>query len=153
VANKPVTEDCLECLCETQSGCNASAICVNGACGIFRITLGFWTESGQLTLPNDTSMSVDGKCFDRVIDTLLLPLFVHPPSAAFTNCVNDPYCAANTIQNYMYKYGQDCNGDELINCEDYGALHKLGNLNCRAELPYSFAKVFKRCLKRKQQVA
>ncbi|XP_060654699.1 lysozyme 2 [Drosophila nasuta] len=129
VVNKPVTEDCLECLCETQTGCNASKICVNGACGIFRITLGFWIESGQLTLPNDTSLSVD----------------------AFINCVNDPYCAANTIQNYMHKYGQDCNGDDLINCKDFGALHKLGNLNCRADLPYSFAKVFNKCLKRKEQ--
>ncbi|KAM8712274.1 hypothetical protein ACLKA7_012746 [Drosophila subpalustris] len=129
VVNKPVTEDCLECLCETSSGCNATKICVNGACGIFRITRGFWVEGGQLTLPNDTTLSEN----------------------AFTNCVNDPFCAADTIQNYMFKHGQDCNGDELVNCEDYGAMHKLGNLNCRGELPYSFAKIFNRCLKRKLQ--
>ncbi|SPP74831.1 blast:Lysozyme 3 [Drosophila guanche] len=131
VENKPVTEDCLECLCETMSGCNATEICVNGACGIFRITEGYWAEAGQLTLPNET------------------PLSAH----AFTNCVNQPHCAANTIQHYMHKHGQDCNGDEHIDCLDFGALHKLGNLQCRGELPYIFAKVFNRCLKAKQRNA
>ncbi|KAH8402043.1 hypothetical protein KR009_009374, partial [Drosophila setifemur] len=127
VQNKPVTEDCLDCLCETMSGCNASAICVNGACGIFRITWGYWVEAGQLTLPNDTALSED----------------------AFTNCVNQPHCAANSIQNYMYKYGQDCNNDQHIDCLDFGALHKLGYLKCQDELPYFFQKVFQRCLKDK----
>ncbi|EDV37429.1 uncharacterized protein Dana_GF11420 [Drosophila ananassae] len=131
VANKPVTEDCLDCLCETMSGCNSSAICVNGACGIFRITWGYWVQAGQLTLSKDTALSDD----------------------AFTNCVNDPYCAANTVQNYMYKHGQDCNNDEVIDCLDFGALHKLGNLKCRDELPYIFQKVFQRCLKAKQRQA
>nr|AAY54913.1 IP06144p [Drosophila melanogaster] len=130
VQNKPVTEDCLDCLCETMSGCNASAICVNGACGIFRITWGYWVEAGKLTLPTDTALS-----------------------DAFTNCVNQPHCAANTVQNYMFKHGQDCNGDEHIDCLDFGALHKLGNLKCQEELPYIFAKVFNRCLKSKERMA
>ncbi|XP_017024388.1 lysozyme 2 [Drosophila kikkawai] len=127
VTNKPVTEDCLDCLCETMSGCNASAICVNGACGIFRITWGYWVEGGKITLPGDTALSDD----------------------AFTNCVNDPHCAADTIQSYMFKHGQDCNRDEEINCLDYGALHKLGNLGCQGQLPFPFANVFNRCLKAK----
>jgi len=122
---------------------------VNGACGIFRITRGFWLEGGQLTLPNDTTLSDNGNIMKPDVSSKSVTLF---PTVAFVNCVNDPYCAADTIQSYMGKYGQDCNGDEHINCEDYGALHKLGNLNCRGELPYSFAKVFNRCLKRKQQL-
>ncbi|XP_030563370.1 lysozyme 3 [Drosophila novamexicana] len=131
VVNRPVTEDCLECLCEAQSGCNATQICVNGACGIFRITWGFWMEGGAITLPNDTSLSKE----------------------AFTNCVNDPHCAADTIQNYMYKNGQDCNGDKVINCLDFGAIHKMGNLRCQDELPYTYGRIFSRCLKRKERDA
>ncbi|XP_001360782.4 lysozyme 3 [Drosophila pseudoobscura] len=131
VENKPVTEDCLECLCETMSGCNATAICVNGACGIFRITEGYWVEGGKLTLPDETPLS----------------------NRAFINCVNQPLCAANTIQSYMYKHGQDCNGDDHIDCLDFGALHKLGNLKCRGELPYIYAKVFNSCLKNKERQA
>ncbi|XP_017124248.1 lysozyme 3, partial [Drosophila elegans] len=131
VENKPVTEDCLDCLCETMSGCNASAICVNGACGIFRITWGYWVEAGKLTLPTDSALSDD----------------------AFTNCVNEPHCAANTVQNYMFKHGQDCNGDDHIDCLDFGALHKLGNLQCRGELPNLFGKVFNQCLKAKKRLA
>ncbi|XP_017835498.1 lysozyme 2, partial [Drosophila busckii] len=130
VENKPVTEDCLECICEAKSGCNDTAICVNGACGIFRITWGYWVEAGQLTLPNDTSLS----------------------EQAFTNCVNEPRCAADTVQHYMSKYGQDCNNDERIDCLDYGNLHKLGYLNCRADLPYSFGKPFHSCLRNKQRL-
>ncbi|XP_033251848.1 uncharacterized protein LOC117190970 [Drosophila miranda] len=76
-----------------------------------------------------------------------------PGHAAFTNCVNQPLCAANTIQSYMYKHGQDCNGDDHIDCLDFGALHNLGNLKCRGELPYIFAKVFNSCLKYKERQA
>ncbi|EDW74630.1 uncharacterized protein Dwil_GK22028 [Drosophila willistoni] len=129
VSNRPVTEDCLECLCEAMSGCNATEICVNGACGIFRITWGYWIEAGQLTLSNDTTLNEE----------------------AFTNCVNEPRCAADTVQSYMYKHGQDCNGDDLINCLDYGSLHKMGNLKCRAEVPNSFGSVFYKCLKLKEK--
>ncbi|XP_032596806.1 lysozyme 3 isoform X2 [Drosophila grimshawi] len=131
IVDKPVTENCLECLCEAKSNCNATKICVNGACGIFRITWGYWTEGGSLTLPNDTSLSEE----------------------AFTNCVNDPICAAETIQKYMYKYGQDCNGDGRIDCLDFGALHKMGNLRCQDELPYTFGRIFHKCLKRKERDA
>lgn len=53
----------------------------------------------------------------------------------------------------MFKHGQDCNGDERIDCLDFGALHKLGNLQCQGELPYIFAKVFNRCLKAKERLA
>ncbi|XP_017960258.1 lysozyme [Drosophila navojoa] len=125
VENKPVTEACLECLCEAMSGCNATKICVNGACGIFRITWTFWQDGGSLIGPGDGD--------------------------AFTNCVNDPHCAADTIQNYMYKNGEDCNGDGKINCKDYGSIHKLGNLKCRDELPATFGTLFFKCLARKEQ--
>lgn len=150
MTNKPVTEDCLDCLCETMSGCNSSAICVNGACGIFRITWGYWVEAGELTLPKDTALSDDGRFWFSGYSTFY---FVQSPPTAFTNCVNDPYCAANTVQKYMYKHGQDCNNDDVIDCLDFGALHKLGNLKCRDELPYIFQKVFQRCLKAKQRQA
>jgi len=133
------------------SGCNASAICVNGACGIFRITWGYWVEAGKLTLPTDTALSDDGmfKLSYWYID----PKFLNLLHSAFTNCVNQPHCAANTVQSYMSKHGQDCNGDDHIDCLDFGALHKLGNLKCQADLPYIFAKVFNRCLKDKERLA
>ncbi|XP_023162865.2 lysozyme 3-like [Drosophila hydei] len=129
VVNKPVTEDCLECLCEAMSGCNATKICVNGACGIFRITWTYWRAGGSLAVPSMDA--VDGD--------------------AFTDCVNDPHCAADTIQNYMYKNAQDCNGDNVINCKDYGAIHKMGNLQCQRDLPAIFGRIFFKCLERKER--
>lgn len=34
----------------------------------------------------------------------------------FEKCLNTKNCAENTIRNYMRKYGQDCDGDGVIDC-------------------------------------
>lgn len=34
--------------------------------------------------------------------------------SAYSNCVNEPFCAARTIQGYMNRFGQDCTGDGNI---------------------------------------
>lgn len=65
---------------------------------------------------------------------------------AYANCVNDPYCAANTIQNYMSKFGQDCNGDGGVDCYDYAAIHKLGGYGCKGELSYQYQSALDKCL-------
>ncbi|TDG49108.1 hypothetical protein AWZ03_004408 [Drosophila navojoa] len=128
---RPITETCLVCMCEALSGCNATAVCVNGACGIFRLTWDQWVDSGRLTVGGEPPQSEN----------------------SFTNCANDPYCSADTLQNYMVKYGQDCNGDEQVDCYDYGAIHYMGPFNCQADMPYNYESIFKNCLKRakKQQ--
>ncbi|KAM8712275.1 hypothetical protein ACLKA7_012747 [Drosophila subpalustris] len=123
---KPITESCLGCMCEALSGCNATAICVNGACGIFRLTWDQWVDSGRLTLPGDSPLSEN----------------------SFTNCANDPYCAADTLQSYMVKYGQDCNNDQKENCFDYNAIHYMGPFNCQADMPYTYESIFNKCIKR-----
>ncbi|XP_002063643.3 lysozyme 2 [Drosophila willistoni] len=126
---KPITETCLICMCEALSGCNATAVCVNGACGIFRITWDQWVDSGRLVVEGDTALSDD----------------------AFPNCANNPRCAADTLQSYMVKYGQDCNDDQQENCLDYGAIHYMGPFNCKADMPYTYESIFKRCLKGSQR--
>ncbi|XP_022230245.1 lysozyme [Drosophila obscura] len=126
---KPITETCLLCMCEALSGCNATAVCVNGACGIFRITWDQWVDAGRLTVTGDTPIS----------------------DSAFTNCANDPHCGADTLQHYMVKYGQDCNDDQQEDCYDYGAIHYMGPFNCKADMPYNYENIFKRCLRRAQR--
>ncbi|XP_034650408.1 lysozyme [Drosophila subobscura] len=127
VLDKPVTELCLTCICEAISGCNATRICTNpekGACGIFRITWGYWVDAGKLTL--------DGE---------------HPDAErAFINCANDPHCAANVVQNYMKKFNQDCNEDGEMDCHDYARIHKLGAYGCQADLPYNYQSTFEECI-------
>nr|CAA21317.1 EG:EG0003.8 [Drosophila melanogaster] len=129
VLDKPVTELCLTCICEAISGCNATAICTSaekGACGIFRITWGYWVDAGKLT--------VNGE---------------HPDSEkAFINCANDPHCAADLVQNYMKKFNQDCNDDGEMDCHDYARIHKLGAYGCQADMPYNFQSVFEECIER-----
>ncbi|EDW60182.1 lysozyme [Drosophila virilis] len=126
---RPITETCLVCMCEALSGCNGTAVCVNGACGLFRLTWDQWVDSGRLTIPGDSPLS----------------------DSSFTNCANDPHCAADTLQHYMVKYGQDCNGDEHEDCYDYGAIHYMGPFNCQADMPYTYESIFKRCLKRAEK--
>ncbi|ALC42100.1 CG6426 [Drosophila busckii] len=122
--DKPVTDVCLGCICEAISGCNQTNYCGAGVCGLFRITWAYWADGGKLTLGNDSPQS----------------------EQAFSNCVNDPYCAANTIQNYMVKFGQDCNGDGRVDCFDYAAIHKLGGYGCTGELSYQYQTVLDKCL-------
>jgi len=71
---------------------------------------------------------------------------------AYANCVNDPYCAANTIQNYMTKFGQDCNDDGTIDCYDFAAIHKLGGYGCKGELSYQYQTQLTNCLNSFQHI-
>ncbi|XP_017107983.1 lysozyme-like [Drosophila bipectinata] len=123
---KPVTETCLYCICEALNGCNATAVCVNGACGIFRITWDQWVDCGRLTIPGDSPLSDN----------------------AFTNCANDPICAADTLQSYMAKFGQDCNNDDKEDCYDYGAIHYMGPWNCKEDRPFYYESTFTSCVRK-----
>ncbi|XP_036333612.1 invertebrate-type lysozyme 3-like [Rhagoletis pomonella] len=122
--DKPVTDVCLGCICEAISGCNRTATCTGGVCGLFRITWPYWADGGKQTLNGESPES----------------------ESAYANCVNDPYCAADTIQNYMTKYAQDCNGDSQVDCYDYAAIHKLGGYGCKGELGYNYLNTLSNCL-------
>jgi Destabilase len=67
-------------------------------------------------------------------------------SSAYANCVNEPYCAAKTIQGYMRRFGSDCNGDGIIDCRDYAAIHKHGGYGCKSALPPAYEKTFNECI-------
>ncbi|XP_034478402.1 lysozyme [Drosophila innubila] len=127
VLDKPVTELCLNCICEAISGCNATAVCISpekGTCGIFRITWAYWVDSGKLTINGE-----------------------HPESEhAFIHCANDPHCAADTVQNYMKQFNQDCNDDGEMDCLDYARIHKLGGYGCKGDLPYKYQSTFEECI-------
>ncbi|CAK1586776.1 unnamed protein product [Parnassius mnemosyne] len=120
----PVTEVCLGCLCQAISGCKQGTQCEGDSCGLFRITWAYWADAGKPT--------VDGSSPDA--------------TDAYPRCTNDPRCAAQTVQQYMRRFGQDCNGDGQVDCYDYAAIHKLGAYGCRGELPFKFYNDFNQCL-------
>ncbi|TDG49107.1 hypothetical protein AWZ03_004407 [Drosophila navojoa] len=127
VLDKPVTEKCLTCLCEAMSGCNATAVCISnekGICGLFRITWAYWVDAGKLTIEDDEPDSEN----------------------AFINCANDAHCAADSVQNYMKKFNQDCNDDGEMDCHDYARIHRLGAYGCHGEMPYKFQSTFEDCI-------
>lgn len=99
--NQTLTSDCLDCICDAVSGCSTS---VNN-CG-----------SGTVCGPFAISQSYwkDGK----------------RPGVSWTSCARTKECSSVTVKNYMEKYKKDCNGDGLITCEDYAAIHRSGPRAC-----------------------
>ncbi|XP_055905911.1 lysozyme-like [Eupeodes corollae] len=120
-----VSDICLRCICESLTGCNLAKVCDHVACGLFHITRGYWAHAGKPTIEGESSES----------------------STAYSNCANDPYCAAETIQNYMKAFGRDCNGDNQINCHDYAAIHQLGPYGCQDGIYGPFAFKLNQCLR------
>uniref|UniRef100_A0A182JAH3 lysozyme n=1 Tax=Anopheles atroparvus TaxID=41427 RepID=A0A182JAH3_ANOAO len=123
----PVTDVCLQCICEASSGCDTATRCNGDVCGMFLITWAYWADAGKQVQQGDTPDSQN----------------------AFANCVNEPYCAARTIQGYMRRYGQDCNGDGAINCFDHAIIHKLGGYNCKNQVPVLYQSKIDECIQRK----
>lgn len=121
---QPVTEVCLGCICQARSGCKQNQGCEGDSCGLFGITWAYWADAGKPTLPGESVES----------------------NTAYSNCAIDPYCAARTVQGYMSKFAQDCNGDGQVNCYDYMAIHIKGGYGCSGDLPYKYANVFNQCL-------
>ncbi|KAG8319378.1 invertebrate-type lysozyme 3-like [Homalodisca vitripennis] len=123
---EPVTEICLGCICEAISNCNRTLQCTGDVCGIFRITWAYWADAGKPTLtPQDDVNAPD----------------------AYARCVNDPVCAGKAVTGYMNKFAQDCNGDGVVNCYDYAAIHRLGGYGCRGNVDVPYQNKFLNCLK------
>lgn len=55
------------------------------------------------------------------------------PGNDFVSCALDVACAEEAIQGYMKKWTRDCNGDGIVDCDDFAAIHKLGPHQCRSE--------------------
>uniref|UniRef100_A0A182N275 lysozyme n=1 Tax=Anopheles dirus TaxID=7168 RepID=A0A182N275_9DIPT len=123
----PVTDVCLSCICEASSGCDASLRCNGDVCGMFRITWAYWADAGKPVQQGDSPDSQN----------------------AYANCANEPYCAARTVQGYMRKFGQDCNGDGTIDCFDHAIVHKLGGYNCKNQVPIVYQSKIDECIQRK----
>lgn len=99
--NQTLTSECLDCICDAVSGCSLS---VNN-CG-----------SGTVCGPFAISQAYwkDGR----------------RPGVSWTSCARTKECSSVTVKNYMEKYKKDCNGDGLITCEDYAAIHRRGPRAC-----------------------
>lgn len=120
----PVDERCMECLCHAMSGCDQNAKCAGDICGAFKITWPYWADSGKPTLQGEDVSS----------------------QTAYPNCVTELSCAKQSVQGYMAKFRQDCNGDGNVDCFDFAAIHKLGGYGCKGYLPEDFALKMQDCL-------
>ncbi|CAL8138008.1 unnamed protein product [Orchesella dallaii] len=126
VKGAEITDECLGCICQASSGCNKDQGCSDGGvCGPFLITWGFWSDAGKPVLkgtqPNDP--------------------------AAYSTCVNDMFCASETVRSYSRIFGKDCTGDGAIDCEDFMRIHKFGPGACNSPTiaENKFFKEFEKC--------
>lgn len=111
--NIAVDPNCLGCLCEASTQCNVSEGCHTPYpggyfCGPFLISWVYWADAGKPIIQNDDPSR----------------------KGAFENCVNDLYCAAETVRRYMKKFAEDCTGDGQVTCDDITRIHKLGYTTC-----------------------
>ncbi|KFM58042.1 Lysozyme, partial [Stegodyphus mimosarum] len=105
-----ISEVCFECLCEASTGCDMEIGCVsNGVgqyhCGPYYISYEYWVDGGK---PDEDP--------DNPLD--------------FEQCLNKKPCAEASIRGYVQKWSQDCNGDQQIDCYDWGLIHKAGPYGC-----------------------
>uniref|UniRef100_A0A1V1FYT8 lysozyme n=1 Tax=Reticulitermes speratus TaxID=60591 RepID=A0A1V1FYT8_9NEOP len=120
----PVSTECLQCICEATSNCDFNIGCSPNTCGPYAMTWGYWNDGQRPVLDQDSSYA-DG---------------------AYTRCANDKWCAERAVQNYMLRYGHDCNGDEEITCYDYAAIHRSGSNNCGAQLDSEYVNKLVNCM-------
>lgn len=88
----PITEDCIECICEMMTGCDKFFEIVNQF-GPYRITKDYWIDGGKETLKDDQF---------KDNETL------------FKNCARDIECSSKTVKNYMNRYMQTIQGKKVI---------------------------------------
>ena len=55
-----VPEDCIRCMCEATSLCDFDTGCLNGFCGPFRISKGFWLDAGKFVVIGDDKKNPQG---------------------------------------------------------------------------------------------
>ena len=125
----------------------------------------FWRMMIQMIHKVRTNFSVSWPTKTRKHVYGLLQNFTNILSnTAWRRCALDLVCAANTIRSYINRFGkvitifltegflvsrfslQDCNGDQLVTCEDYVMIHKNGGWNCGKSLAGSkFFEIFQTC--------
>ncbi|XP_069985072.1 lysozyme isoform X2 [Penaeus vannamei] len=131
VYGEGVDPNCLGCLCEASTKCNASTACHTpypGAyfCGPFLISWAYWADADKPIIEGDNA--------DK--------------QGAFERCVQDLYCGAETVRRYMAKFlNIDCNGDGTVDCLDYAHIHMMGGYGCKdpSVRTTDFYKVFENC--------
>uniref|UniRef100_T1JAY4 lysozyme n=1 Tax=Strigamia maritima TaxID=126957 RepID=T1JAY4_STRMM len=117
VEEEPVSRLCLDCIFQVVTGCDqsrCSSLTVNDP---YQISLAYWIDAGR---PWSKQRNSNGKVYD-ITDFI-----------GFHSCARNKSCAEQAIQNYMKKFGRDCNKDGVVNCLDFARIHKAGPYACDA---------------------
>ena len=69
---------------------------------------------------------------------------------AYVRCTTNKECSERTLQNYMLRYGTDCNGDGRKSCYDFAAVHRLGGDSCNGRLDDDYLNKLAACFQQFQ---
>ncbi|KAF7267050.1 lysozyme 2-like [Rhynchophorus ferrugineus] len=108
---------CMRCLCHVATECDLTKGCDKGYCGPYKISKLYWKDAKEVTLPDDDK--------ER--------------AGAYEDCSISYQCAQKIVLNYIAKYGRDCNGDGVTDCDDYMMINFNGGYQCHPPLNRSDA--------------
>ncbi|KAF4526484.1 hypothetical protein B566_EDAN013771 [Ephemera danica] len=95
-------------MCFAATSCKSPG-CKESYCGPFFMSRIYWADADFFVFQHDTK--------DR--------------DKAWEDCALDYECATGIVTRYMRKFGRDCNGDGVTDCDDFAALHFNGGYTCK----------------------
>ncbi|XP_037076739.1 invertebrate-type lysozyme 3-like [Pollicipes pollicipes] len=96
-----VSKNCLRCICQAR-GCDWSVGCQNDVCGAYMMNEDYFITS------NVTSRANLYKAY------------------TFQRCASNPACATLAVKLFLQKLPSDCDGDGIIDCDDFVKEHYYG---------------------------
>ncbi|KAJ9600271.1 hypothetical protein L9F63_009447 [Diploptera punctata] len=123
VTGQLISEQCLQCICYATSGCDVTGGCSDYTCGPYGITWEYWADAARPVMASDNPF-IDG---------------------AYVRCTSNKECSERTLQNYMLRYGRDCNGDGTSSCYDFAAVHRAGADTCTGPLDQEYLNKLTSC--------
>ncbi|KAJ3646608.1 hypothetical protein Zmor_024189 [Zophobas morio] len=123
---RPVNEKCLRCLCSTTCSDINNNNCAEADC--LKISRDYWIESGSPEVRWGAPQNDD----------------------PYLDCASDFDCSVRSVQGFMHRFQEDCNGDGIIDCDDFVNLHwfgfGLGPGECKnSELPEVYLQHYQWC--------
>ncbi|XP_072024570.1 lysozyme 2-like [Amphiura filiformis] len=97
-----ITNQCLACICQVESGCDTSRGCTANKCGPYQITSAYWAAGGSIGADWETCTGVPDKT-----------------------------CAEDTIKCYLGQHvgALIVHHGRLLTCEDWVRVHHAGGLD------------------------
>ncbi|KAL3272422.1 hypothetical protein HHI36_013904 [Cryptolaemus montrouzieri] len=123
--------DCKSLPCNTTKCETITSNNYDCACGPFAITPPFWIAANKPTLNKELKTDAE----------------------KFKDCVETFPCSIWAIQYFLGRTTKDCDGDSIINCDDYVLMFNFGANDCfNSSLDFDKLEKYKTCMEKREVV-